>query len=148
MKMMRRVLVLAGVAMALTACQNSGAEDPSTDDAAGSEDSTAATWHLVNNDVTAESTLLEIGVMRIECAGGETGRVLSSDITYNDDQIIIEALVETLPDGAYTCPSNNVVPIEVHLDEPVGDRELVDGICHPPGGSGDCSADGVRWPLP
>ena len=144
MKMMK-LAALGSVAIALTACQNSDPDD--INEPTGAEDGTTATWQLVNDDVTAESASLEIGVMRVECAGGETGRVLTPNITYNDDQIIIEALVERLPDGQYTCQGNDVVPIEVQLDEPVGDRELVDGICIS-GGGGDCTADGVRWPAP
>lgn len=151
--MTKIVPIVAVSLLLLSACQDS---DPSngSDDPAGtttnSSGGTTATWSLISDDVTAESTTFDIGVMRIECAGGETGTVLDPVIDYEDDRVLIEARVETLADGAYNCLGNSVVPLTIELDEPIGERSLVDGVCHVPGGGigGDCEGDGVRWPIP
>lgn len=143
--MMKRVLAIVGASILLvSACQDTGDREPPASNA--SEGGTTATWQLLSENLDAESTALKIGVMRVECAGGETGTVLPPTITYSDEQIVIEALVATLPDGAYTCQSNDVVPLEITLEQPIGDRELIDGICQPAGGN--CTDGGVRWPLP
>lgn len=151
---MKKIVPIVAVSLLLlSACQDS---DPSngSDDPAGtttnSSGGTTATWSLISDDVTAESTTFDIGVMRVECAGGETGTVLDPVIDYEDDRILIEARVETLADGAYNCLGNSVVPLTIELDEPIGERSLVDGVCHVPGGGigGDCEGDGVRWPTP
>ncbi|MGO1622995.1 hypothetical protein [Flaviflexus sp.] len=147
--------ILAVSLLLLSACQDSdpdsstGSTDP-TGSTTTSSEGTVATWILVSQDLTSESTTFDIGVMRVECAGGETGTVLDPAIDYEDGRILIEARVETLTDGEYTCQGNNVVPLTIELDEPIGERSLVDGVCHVPGGGigGDCEGDGVRWPIP
>lgn len=151
---MKKIVPIVAVSLLLlSACQSSDPNNGSGDPAGTTTNSsggTTATWSLISDDVTAESTTFDIGVMRIECASGETGTVLDPVIDYEDDRILIEARVETLADGANNCLANNVVPLTIELNEPIGERSLVDGVCHIPGGGigGDCEGDGVRWPTP
>jgi hypothetical protein len=69
-------------------------------------------------------------VSRLGCSGGETGEVLAPDVTLGETEIVVEFRVAPLdPDTAYECPSNDLVPYDVDLGEPIGDRALIDGAC-------------------
>ena len=57
-----------------------------------------------------------------------TGRVLAPTVELTDAEVVVTFLVETDLDGG-ECPSNDAVPYEVDLGEPIGDRALVDGAC-------------------
>lgn len=134
-------LLGAGAVLVMLAGCSSG---PGASDAPTRGDT--ATWEL-RGDVSADSRTLEIGVTRLGCADGVTGAVLEPQVTYEEDRVVIEVDVEALDDGAYTCPSNDVVPVLVELDEQVGDRSLVDGACL----DGDAvttsfCVDQSRWP--
>ena len=84
------------------------------------------TWELINAaEITPESTTLRLGVTRVGCASGKTGTVLEPQVQIEAERIVIRTLVEPNPEGG-SCPSNNVVPVTVELEEPVGDRELFD----------------------
>ncbi|MHA7277118.1 hypothetical protein ACX80O_11430 [Arthrobacter sp. Hz1] len=86
---------------------------------------------------------------RAACSNGVTGTVLDPELTYEADRIVIETYVEPIPGReTVTCQGNNVVAVTVNLTEPVGNRDLVDGLCL------DVNAvpatycgedDGVRW---
>ena len=107
-----------------------------------------ASWDI---DVTPkpESTSIPIEVSRLECAGGSTGEVAGANVTYEERRILIEALVVPLPPGAYTCQGNDVSPYNVQLEQPLGDRELVDAACL--GDAKDayyCLEGAVRWSPP
>ena len=105
-------------------------------------------WELSSVDeVGVQTTTLQLGVVRLECSGGETGAVLEPDVTYQKDQILIRTDVEPLRGDAYDCRGNDTVPLTVQLSEPVGQRELVDASCL----EGEavnttfCEDRGVRW---
>jgi len=105
-------------------------------------------WELSNvDDIGVQSTTLQLGVVRLECSGGETGVVLEPDVTYEEDRILIRTDVEALQGDAYDCRGNDTVPLTVQLSEPVGQRELVDASCL----EGEavnttfCEDRGVRW---
>ena len=92
--------------------------------------------------------LLAAVVLVGACSGGETGPVLEPVVHMDDERIKVTFAVESLPPGGYECPGNDAVPHVVVLDEPVGDRELVDGACL----SGEAATtapcvdeDPVRW---
>lgn len=88
-------------------------------------------------------------VMRLGCNGGETGTVLPPDVAWSDDQITVTFGVDALPpEGTYECPGNDVVPYEVELGQPIGERQLVDGGCASKVAAGTlfCRDEGVRWP--
>lgn len=81
------------------------------------------------------------------CASGFTGTVLEPQVTYEAEQIVITTVVEPLDDEAATCPSNEWVAATVELSEPIGDRELIDGLCLEAeyAGTAHCM-DPARWP--
>lgn len=124
------------------------ASTPPDPPATTTADGETATWELVSDDITAESTEVRIGVTRLSCANGETGEVLPPEVTYSETQVIVRADVVALPPGAYNCPGNDVVEVTVVLSEPVGERALVDAACL----AGDavttsfCTDGAVRWP--
>lgn len=96
--------------------------------------------------VTRDTTSLALGVSRLGCSAGEAGRVLIPKVSYEPNRMVIETDVEPRK-GAGTCPGNVEVGIRLELDEPVGDRDLIDGACT----NGDATAtsfcaDPVRWP--
>lgn len=114
---------------------------------AGEEHGDPATWELRDpGTVTAESQSLDVGVQRLGCSSGVTGEVLEPQVSYQSDRIVVQ--VDVVPfRGAANCPGNDSVPVTVVLDEPVGDRDLVDGACL----SGDAVSTAlceqpVRWP--
>ncbi|MGO2051887.1 hypothetical protein ACT3TP_02725 [Glutamicibacter sp. AOP38-B1-38] len=107
-----------------------------------------ATWELLDSsEVTLNSTSLQLGVTRLDCAGGVTGTVLEPMVQVEQERIVIRVDVEPLSPGAYNCQGNNAVPVTVQLNQPVGDRELVDAACLE-GRAVDtaaCIDNGVRW---
>jgi hypothetical protein len=109
--------------------------------------SSPATWTLTAQ-VTSESTTLELGVQRVECASGVTGDVLDPAVSYETDRIVIEARVAANGMTAADCQDNDVVAYTLDLTEPVGERSLVDAICLAPPNSSHsyCTDGGVRWP--
>lgn len=141
------VAVAACLVLSLTGCGNSapGPEVPATSTPVAGD---PGEWKLLDpSEVTAETTTLHLGVSRAGCAGGVTGEVLAPKVAFEAGRITIQADVAPLPEGAYTCQSNDFVPITVELAEPVGDRELFDALCldtvrltH-----SYCMDGGVRW---
>lgn len=125
-------------------------ETPPPDDnsppADGPEPGDAATWILLE-PVTPESTDLVIGVTRLGCANGKTGRVLPAAVEYGEDRIVIRVDVESRSDQPADCQGNDEVTFSVHLTEPIGQRELVDAACLSGEAQGTTSCDGgaVRW---
>ena len=110
----------------------------------------AATWTTLNGEaLTPTSTHVELGVTRLGCASGRTGTVLDPVVRFEAARVIITASVAPLPQGVgYNCQGNDSVSVSVDLDEPVGQRSLVDGTCL--GGEAAntavCVDDaGVRW---
>lgn len=130
-----RIAVAAGLAVALAGCgllPGSG----------------VATWALADPaQLSPQSTRLELQVTRLDCASGETGRVLEPSVQYESDRVIIRTDVASLPPGDYACPGNNSVAVTVDLTEPLGQRELVDAACldGEAVGTAPCSSGGVRW---
>jgi hypothetical protein len=86
-------------------------------------------------------------VQRVACNSGVTGRVLVPVITIHEEEIVVTFLVETDLDGG-ECPSNDAVPYEVDVGEPIGGRTLVDGACVAPdvGTTAPCREGEIRWP--
>ena len=97
--------------------------------ACGSGDGDPAVWAVDPTSPTTESSQTFTAlVMRIGCAGGRTSEVFDPNIDADDDEIIITFTVAPIS-GDQECPSNDAVPFVVELDEPIGDRRLVDGAC-------------------
>lgn len=109
-----------------------------------------ATWRLLDpTAVTPETSTLELGVTRLDCANGRTGRVLEPVVKVEDERIVIRTDVETFTGGA-DCPGNDEAPVTVELDQRVGARNLVDAACLRGGAVGTfvCADGPVRWVSP
>lgn len=122
-----------------------------------------ATWALEDDALLDPGTrFLMAGVTRLGCAAGETGEVLEPSVEYEQDRVLVRTDVAPLGPGDVTCQGNDTVPVEVHLDEPLGLRALVDAACvegeavrtaacsDPPGlvTAGPAADVGVRWAPP
>jgi hypothetical protein len=78
--------------------------------------------------------------MERECASGKaaTGRIAEPIAEYGVNAITITIPVRRVKGGA-DCQGNPWTPYVLELDEPIGDRVLLDGGPWPPR---------QRWPLP
>jgi hypothetical protein len=64
------------------------------------------------------------------CNSGVTGQVLTPEIHRTEDQIVVTfSVAPTRSQGR--CPSNENIPYDVDLGEPMQDRAIVDGQCLP-----------------
>ena len=95
--------------------------------------SSTAVWELAaGSTVDADSTTLDVLVMRTECNSGVTGTVEPPIIDAGGEEIVISFTVSPGKAAAATCQGNDQVEYTVTLDQPVGDRVLVDGACRGP----------------
>jgi hypothetical protein len=82
---------------------------------------------------TRETTELDVLVLERSCAGGESsdGRIAPPFVLYQADAVVLTFGV--IPrEGAQRCPSHPPGRYHVRLDEPLGDRWLLDGGVFPP----------------
>lgn len=69
-------------------------------------------------------------VSRIGCGSGVVGEPETPEIKYTKSEVLITFRISPrIANG--TCEGTIGVPYEVKLSEPVGNRSLVDGECHP-----------------
>lgn len=80
---------------------------------------------------TAETTELHVLVQERACASGSyaTGRIGSPLVVYAADAVVITVGVRKV---GGTCPSNPSTPAVIVLNEPLGERQLLDGYHVPP----------------
>lgn len=92
-----------------------------------------ATWALEGSELGPEDTAFTASVTERSCASGQSseGRVRDPLIEYREDAVIVTFFVAPL-DGDATCPGNPPTAVGVQLDEPLGDRALLDGGVWPP----------------
>lgn len=108
----------------------------------------AAVWEIDETaPPTAESTAFTALVTRLGCASGETGNVQEPQIALEPDRVVVTFSVESLSGGDESCPGNKFVPYEVEVDEPIGDRTLIDGAClaEEAESTSFCSGGSERW---
>jgi hypothetical protein len=74
-------------------------------------------------------TEIQVTATERECASGEAmgDRLLDPQVVETDDVVWI-ALAAVQPTGSQTCPSNPSTEVVIELDEPLGDREIRDGL--------------------
>lgn len=115
--------VLGGAALAvLCGCTSDGD--------VRSRDGDPGVWELYDAEsVTPATSVLNIGVTRLDCNSGVTGNALEPKVSYEQARILIETDVEPQRPQAATCQSNNYVRVRLELSEPIGDRQLVDASC-------------------
>ncbi len=80
-----------------------------------------------------EANTLSVLITERSCAGGQppAGREVIPVITETDTEVHIVVLVAPVRGGA-TCPGNPQYPVEVQLDQPLGDRIIRDARTIPP----------------
>ncbi|MEM8903470.1 MAG: hypothetical protein AAGF02_07205 [Actinomycetota bacterium] len=78
------------------------------------------------------STELPLQIIEMACAGGQApdGREIVPVVTETATAVEVIVLVEGVVGGA-SCPGNPPVSITVELDEPLGDRVVLDGSIQP-----------------
>ncbi len=124
---MRRIPLLPAllaVALGLVACS------PAEVILQGGEAAAHARWDVdpEAGQLPPEATSVPILVQEVDCASGRPadGRVRVLDVDYGDDRIAV--VIGVVPQaGDQACPSNPLTPFLLELDEPLGDRELVNG---------------------
>ena len=81
----------------------------------------------------SDSTELVVLVLENGCASGTSpiGRIADPVVTYDAASVTV-AIGVRRPQGDQTCPGNPAVAFTVHLTEPLGTRELLDGSHAPP----------------
>lgn len=109
-----------------------------------------AQWDLADPQaVVAESQELDLLVTRIGCGSGVTGDITVTKVMTSEDEVSIGLTVEPLKGDTHTCQSNEVVPYTIDLDEPLGQRTLIDASCASSKDSASevasCQQDAIKW---
>ena len=84
---------------------------------------------------SASDTELHLLIVDQECSSGidPRPRLETPQIIYGEETVTIALFVRPpSPKGFYTCIGPPPVPIIVELDQPIGERELLDGAVYPP----------------
>ena len=83
--------------------------------------------------LSSQTTQLPVLVNEVACASGQdaSGRIPEPEIVYQQDAVVVTIRVIPLG-GAQSCPSNPDTPYTLVLDEPLGERRLLDGGVDPP----------------
>ncbi len=92
-----------------------------------------ARWELApGQQLTRDVRTFEVLVTEQACASGQSpeGRIMPAAAIYLETSIIVIFGVRPLP-GAQTCQGNPSLMVTLELDEPLGDRALLDGSALP-----------------
>ena len=83
--------------------------------------------------VSRDATEFDAVVLERACASGQSsdGRIASPFVLYEPDSVVLTFGVVLKPDGQ-RCPGHPPTSYHVKLDEPIGDRWLLDGGVYPP----------------
>ena len=140
---------LLGLALLTTGCQRAEIPAPLIVEASPvAEDGDVAVWQLGDAvEIAADTAEFDVEVTRLRCSGGITGEVLDPVVSYEAAQIVVRFDAAPIGDGIFACPANDAVLMVVRLDEPVGQRELVDGGCLRPDTPTNVFCEtATRWP--
>lgn len=110
------------VAFALSACGGASSNALPSD---------GTTWEVDQSAPPPRATSQRIPVLvyATHCASGKppsANRVHEPTVAYQDDAITATYLVDA-PPGLHTCPGSPPARTELILNEPLGDRVLIDG---------------------
>jgi hypothetical protein len=91
-----------------------------------------ASWRI-DGSVDPAATEVPLMVNENACASGRTaeGRIEEPDVDYRRDAVVVTIRVRERS-GDQDCPGNPDTPYVLRLDEPVGNRALLDGGQRPP----------------
>ena len=91
-------------------------------------------WWLSEQPVAGDK-VLHVEASELDCTGGTKRKPeeFVPQVAYSEDRIEIAVFVESLDLEAATCPSNPSTKLEIELDEPIGERTIVDASEYPPG---------------
>lgn len=79
------------------------------------------------------STTFEVGVNEKTCTGSrDPSDYLHDPAIVEENDSVTVYWTSTPPEGAQSCPGNPTVNQTIELDEPLGDRDLLDGSTYPP----------------
>jgi hypothetical protein len=95
-------------------------------------DASPAVWHL-DPDLPPpgpDATSFTAIVTEQACSGAREirGLLLPPVIEYLEFQVTVSLYLQPLPPGGHECPGNPPTPFVIELAEPLGGRQLVDGI--------------------
>ncbi|WP_053204852.1 hypothetical protein [Jiangella muralis] len=91
-------------------------------------------WRLPGDQPSPDATSVTILAHEIGCSSGQPAddRLAEPIVEYHEDTVDITLRI-TPPEGeVFTCIGNPETAVTVELDEPLGDRELRDGLWYPP----------------
>lgn len=95
-------------------------------------DGSEAVWHLDPAVPTPgpEATSFVAMVTERACASGRdiSDLLLPPVIQYGNDAVTVSLYLEPLPGGAQNCTGTAPARFTIELSEPLGDRQLVDGV--------------------
>lgn len=79
-------------------------------------------------ELTPGTQVVEIVVHEVGCADGDSaeGRIEEPEVAYTSDAVIVTVRVRA-KGGDVTCPGNPLTPHVLELEEPLGERDLLDG---------------------
>lgn len=85
-----------------------------------------------DNPPDPTSTTLHLLVNQRSCSGGASGveNMLEPEVIETEAEIRL-AIGVIPPEGFQTCPGNEAAPITIELDEPIGERSILDGLAVP-----------------
>jgi hypothetical protein len=80
--------------------------------------------------LTPNSTQIEVLVTERECASGQAmgDRLLGPEVVMTDSAVLIAFAANPPPGEGQTCPSNPEQAVVVDLSEPLGSRDVLDGL--------------------
>jgi hypothetical protein len=94
-----------------------------------------ADWMVDRNQPVARDDTIVHALLREEaCASGQSpkGRVAPPSVVYLDNAVVVTLSVRHLA-GVQDCVGNPLFAVDIRLDQPLGDRRLLDGGRFPPG---------------
>ncbi len=88
-------------------------------------------WRLdPDSDLEPDATLIHVFASELECASGQPmgDRLLDPEVVVTDEAVFLA--FAALPDGQeyHECPGNPEVRVSIELQEPLGDRDVRDGL--------------------
>jgi len=101
------------------------------------EDKSVLRWAFTegSHPPDAETTKLDVLVTEVECSGGrDIEGLVEQQVTYGETKIEVVLTAPRLKAGknqGYTCGGTSPINYTLQLDEPIGDREVVDVSVYP-----------------